>query len=165
MDAEQLNFPEAAFSRVLCGFGLMFFPHLDRALSEFRRVLEPGGRFGVSTWQVSQAEDVRVVLDELGVGGPGEPGWITDQNKLADLLIRAGFRDVKVRVDSNVFRYADLEEYWQSARGTGQRRRLDALNAEQTERVRKALAKRVAAHQRADGVYLEATALLASASR
>jgi hypothetical protein len=40
----------------------------------------------VSTWQVSQADDVRVVLDELGLGGPGEPGWITDQNELADLL-------------------------------------------------------------------------------
>src|SRR6202165_1997336 len=65
MDAERLDFPEAAFSRVLCGFGLMFFPHLDQALREFRRVLEPGGRIGVSTWQVSQADDVRVVLDEL----------------------------------------------------------------------------------------------------
>jgi SAM-dependent methyltransferase len=165
MDAERLDFPEAAFSRVLCGFGLMFFPRLDRALSEFRRVLEPGGRIGVSTWQVSQADDVRVVLDELGLGGPGEPGWITDQNELADLLKRAGFPHVRVKVDSHVFRYADLEEYWQSARGTGQRRRLDVLNAEQTERVRMALARRVLTHQRADGIYLEATALLASAGR
>src|ERR1700694_1372197 len=61
MDAERLDFPDAAFSRVLCGFGVMFFPHLDQALSEFRRVLEPGGRLGVSTWQVSQAGDVRLV--------------------------------------------------------------------------------------------------------
>lgn len=165
MDAERLDYPEAAFSRVLCGFGLMFLPHLDQALSEFRRVLEPGGRIGVSTWQVSQADDVRVVLDELGLGGPGEPGWITDPNELADLLNRAGFSDVRVKVDSNAFRYADLEEYWQSARGTGLRRRLDVLTAEQAERVRMALARRVLPHQRADGIYLEATALLASAGR
>jgi hypothetical protein len=72
---------------------------------------------------------------------------------------------VRVSVDSNVFRYADLEGYWQSARGTGQGRRLDALNAEETERVRIALAKRVLPHQRADGLDLEATALLASAGR
>jgi ubiquinone/menaquinone biosynthesis C-methylase UbiE len=31
MDAEQLDFPDAAFDRVLCGFGIMFFPHLDQA--------------------------------------------------------------------------------------------------------------------------------------
>ena len=92
-------------------------------------------------------------------------GWITDQNELADLLKRAGFADVRVRVDSNAFRYADLDEYWQSARGTGQGRRLDVLNTEQTERVREALARRVLPHQRADGIYLEATALLASANR
>jgi hypothetical protein len=126
-------------------------------------VLEPGGRIGASTWQVSQAEDVRVVLDELGLGGPGEPGWITDPGELGDLLKRAGFADVRVRVDSTAFRYADLEEYWQSARGTGQGRRLDALNPEETERVRGALAERVSPHQRADGIYLEARALLASA--
>ena len=67
MDAEQLDFPDASFDRVLCGFGVMFFPHLDQALGEFRRVLKPGGRLGVSTWRVSLAEDLRAVLDELGL--------------------------------------------------------------------------------------------------
>ena len=165
MDAERLDFPEATFSRVLCGFGLMFFPHLDRALSEFRRVLEPGGRIGISTWQVSQADDVRVVLDDLGLGGPGEPGWITDPDELVGLLKRAEFSDVKVKLDSNTFRYADLDEYWQTARGTGQRRRLDVLKPEETERVRAALADRVKRNHRVDGIYLEATALLARAER
>ena len=42
MDAEQLDFPDAAFDRVLCGFGVMFFPHLDQALAGFRRVLSRG---------------------------------------------------------------------------------------------------------------------------
>src|SRR6202165_1436962 len=165
MDAERIDFPAATFSRGPCGFGLMFFPHLDRALSEFRRVLEPGGRIGISTWQVSQADDVRVVLDDLGLGGPGEPGWITDPDELAGLLKRAELSDVKVTIDSKTFRYADLDEYWQTARGTGQRRRLDALQPEEPERVRTALADRVKRHQRADGLYLEATALLARAER
>src|ERR1051326_1012243 len=71
MDAERLEFAEGAFSRVLCGFGLMFFPHLDQALHEFRRLLELGGRVGVSIWQISQADDVRAALDELGLGVPG----------------------------------------------------------------------------------------------
>ena len=36
MDAEQLEFPDGAFDRVLCGFGIMFFPDQEKALSEFR---------------------------------------------------------------------------------------------------------------------------------
>jgi O-methyltransferase/aklanonic acid methyltransferase len=31
MDAEQLDFPDGSFSVVLCGFGVMFMPHLDHA--------------------------------------------------------------------------------------------------------------------------------------
>jgi hypothetical protein len=58
-----------------------------------------------------------------GLGGPSEPGWIIDPDELADLLKRAEFSDVQVRVAAHLFRYADLDEYWQSARGTGQRRR------------------------------------------
>ena len=61
------TFPDAAFDRVLCGFGLMFFPHQDQALAEFRRVLKPGGRLGVSTWRASQAEDLQAVLEDLGL--------------------------------------------------------------------------------------------------
>ena len=41
MDAENLDFPASFFDFVLCGFALQFFPHLDRALEEFRRVLKP----------------------------------------------------------------------------------------------------------------------------
>lgn len=72
MDAEQLDFSTAAFDRVLCGFGVMFFPDLPQALSEFHRVLKPDGRLGISTWRVTQADDLGAVLAQLGlmqVGG------------------------------------------------------------------------------------------------
>jgi hypothetical protein len=59
------------------------------------------------------------------------------------LLTTAGFTDVSVRVDSHSFRYADVEEYWRQARGTGMRRMLDELNAAEAERLRSALRGRV----------------------
>jgi ubiquinone/menaquinone biosynthesis C-methylase UbiE len=164
MDGEHLDFPDASFDAVLCGFGIMFFPDLGRALTEFRRVLKPGGRIGVSTWQVSQAEDLAIVLHDLDLGGQHVVDWFTDPDELASLLTNAGFTDVRVIADTHAFRYDSVDDYWQNARGTGLRRWLDALDAEQTERVRAALANRVRPHTRPDGLYLEATALLATAT-
>lgn len=164
-DAEQLDFPNASFDRVLCGFGLMFFPDQDRALNEFKRVLKPGGRLGVSTWRVSQAEEVSRIVAELGLGSGNPPGWITEPEVLERLLTRNGFTGIRVNVDSHSFRYADLEEYWQQAMGTGLRRVMATLDEGTKRRVRDALAERLEPHRRPDGFYLEATALIAVAGR
>lgn len=164
MDAEQPEFPDGAFDRVLCGFGVMFFPDQEKALSEFRRVLKPGGRIGLSTWRVSQAEELTAVLNEMQLGGPNTPGWITDPDELGRLLSRAGFSEVRIMADVKAFRCNSHEEYRENARGTGLRRRLAALDAGENERVRSALVERVAPYQMPDGIYLEATALLAIAA-
>jgi ubiquinone/menaquinone biosynthesis C-methylase UbiE len=42
MDAENLELPDASVDAVLCQFGLMFLPHVDRGLREMLRVLKPG---------------------------------------------------------------------------------------------------------------------------
>jgi SAM-dependent methyltransferase len=165
MDAEHLEFADETFDRVLCGFGLMFFPRLDTALSEMRRVLRPAGRIGVSTWRMSQTNDLAAVLDELAVGGTPPPGWIVDPAELAHVLAEAHFADIDVRIETTTFRYDDLDQYWLNALGTGERRRLATLDHDQTEQVRLALAERLRPHQRPTGLYLEASALFALAGR
>ena len=162
MDAERLDFPNAAFDHVLCGFGIMFFPNLDRALGEFQRVLKPGGRVAVSTWQISQAHDLGVVLNALDLGRLDEPGWISDPAQLTNVLARAGFTDLHVHPDAHVFHYDGIDQYWQNARGTGLRRWLDTLDPQQTEQVRAAFAQRVQSQTQPDGLHLSATALLAT---
>ena len=67
MDAENLDFDDATFDRVLCGFGLMFFPDQLRALNEFRRVMKSGGRLAASTWRVSQTSEIEAAMAELGM--------------------------------------------------------------------------------------------------
>jgi ubiquinone/menaquinone biosynthesis C-methylase UbiE len=42
-DAQALSFSDETFDAVACNLGLMFFPEPVRGLSEFRRVLRPGG--------------------------------------------------------------------------------------------------------------------------
>jgi ubiquinone/menaquinone biosynthesis C-methylase UbiE len=165
MDGEELDYPDASFDRVFCGFGVMFFPNLERALAGFRRVLRPGGRLGLSSWHVTQTADLDAVLIQAGVMSGSGPVGLTEPEELERPLAAAGFSEVRVVVDRAVFRYDDLDQYWQNARGTGLRRWLDALDAEQTARVRAALAERIRPHQRHDGLYLAAEALLAVATR
>jgi SAM-dependent methyltransferase len=165
MDAEQLDFPDAEFDRVLCGFGVMFFPHLDQALAEFRRVLKPGGRLGVSTWQALLGEDLHAVLNELGLLGGAQLKSLSEPDDLVRALTGAGFTDVRVVADSEAFRHDDLEHYWQNIRGTSTGRHAAALDADQLERVRTALAERLRAYQQPDGLHVVATALLAVGSR
>ena len=78
MDAEHLVFKDATFDRVLCGFGIMFFPDQLHALGEFQRVLKPGGLLAVSTWRVAQISEILAAMDELGMKREQAPGWIAE---------------------------------------------------------------------------------------
>ena len=49
-DAQDLPYDDASFDLVLCLFGIMFFPDKPRANAEARRVLRPGGRYIVVTF-------------------------------------------------------------------------------------------------------------------
>ena len=161
MDAEQLEFANASFDRVLCGFGVMFFPSQDRALAECFRVLKPSGRVGVSTWKVTQVDDLGAVLHGLGLSSVRAPGWITESERLSALLQTAHFTDVQVIEASETFLYADLEQYWEAAMTTGLRRDLVNLSEDDAVRVRQLLAARLQDRLQSDGLHVTATALLA----
>lgn len=57
-DAENLPFDEASFNVILSTFGVMFAPDRQKALSELLRVLEPGGKIGLTAWWSNT--DVRI---------------------------------------------------------------------------------------------------------
>lgn len=46
-DGETINFPDNSFDAVTVAFGVRNFEHLERGLSEIKRVLKPGGRLVV----------------------------------------------------------------------------------------------------------------------
>ena len=154
-----------SLSIVTCGFGIMFFPDQDCGLAQMRRVLKPGGCLALSTWRVSQGVDFYPIFREIGVSATRTPGWITEPDTLEALILRNGFTDISVKMDSMDFRYADAEDVWQTGRGTGVRRVLDTLDATQKQRALSLVTERMKPHQRDDGYYLKATALLAVARR
>jgi SAM-dependent methyltransferase len=104
MDAQALAVPEAAFDAVLCRWGVMFLPDLDRALAGFRRCLKPGGRLVAAIW--GPAERVpcvglgaRVVHAHLGLAPPdegaGTPFALSDVAAFERRVAAAGFENVR----------------------------------------------------------------------
>ncbi len=118
MDAEELDFPDVAFDWVLCGYGLFFFPRLQRALAQFHRVLKPGGQFAATTdgqrdkrWNwfydllSAYGADVRVASQDL-----------EDPGELVAALSQAGFGEVEMVEEEYDVVYASEEEWWTSRR-------------------------------------------------
>jgi 2-polyprenyl-6-hydroxyphenyl methylase/3-demethylubiquinone-9 3-methyltransferase len=52
-DAEDLPFEDASFDVALSTFGIMFAPRQSVAAAELARVVKPGGRIGLCSWQPS----------------------------------------------------------------------------------------------------------------
>jgi SAM-dependent methyltransferase len=73
-DAMHLPFSDGAFDVVVCQFGAMFFPDRQKAYSEARRVLGPGGFFVFNVWdRIEQNEFADTVTRALEVPFPDDP--------------------------------------------------------------------------------------------
>jgi ubiquinone/menaquinone biosynthesis C-methylase UbiE len=114
-----LPVPEASFDVVLCQQGLQFFPEKPAALREMRRVLVPTGHLVLSVWRrISHCPWQRAVADALerhvstdaalGIRGAFALG---DREELRALVSAAGFRTIRVRIESQMIRYPSVEEF------------------------------------------------------
>jgi len=155
MDAENLEFPDASFDCVLCGFALFFFPRLDTALAEFFRVLRPGGKIAVSTWggatRWSWYEDVLkkyVEPVQLSVRDLDTP------DKLEDVLRYGGFGDVRIDAEQTDVVYADEHQWWKRQWTHGGRVSLERMAPEVLEKFKVEVFSRMQAERQPDGFHL-----------
>jgi len=121
-DVHQLPFDDAAFDRITCRLGVMFFGDLPRALREMRRVLKKGGMAVLLAWgkmhqpyfETTIGTILRIVPElALPASGMamfkfGEPGV------LADAMRAAGFGPVEEDFTRVAWNWPDTpEELWQ----------------------------------------------------
>jgi SAM-dependent methyltransferase len=102
-DAHSLPFPDEAFDRVTCRFGVMYFADVGEALREIRRVLRRGGLLAVTAWGPMEENTLAVsalepFIKRVGVppSAPGAPNpfRFASPGSLSTELKNAGFERV-----------------------------------------------------------------------
>jgi ubiquinone/menaquinone biosynthesis C-methylase UbiE len=118
-DGQSPSFDDGSFDAVLCSLGLMFFPDPARGLSEFHRVLRPGGFAAVSvntTPERSYNGRINVIIARR-VPSLAEATARTfslgDEARLRSLFERAGFRDVETTTEAHSFVLPSFEAYFE----------------------------------------------------
>jgi ubiquinone/menaquinone biosynthesis C-methylase UbiE len=173
MSAEQLDFPDASFDRVLCGFALWMFPRPHQALQEVFRVLKPGGRVGLTTWTDDcpfltwVRQELRASLPPQAApahSGPAAPSFDTPA-QLATALQHAGFERLEIRIEDHEFVYATDEEWWFSLWSHGIRSRLEQLAPPDLAQVRGDMLRKVHVLKQSDGIHTLFRVLFALADK
>lgn len=163
MDAERLDVPDASFSVVLCGFGILFLPDPERAIAGFRRALAPGGSVGLSTWGDEDArwswEDD--LLADVDVERRALQRPFDRPDDLDALLRGAGFDDVIVRTEQHEVHLADADEWWAWKWSYSLRGILEQLPQARLDRLRADASGRIAAMRADGGLPMRLEALIA----
>lgn len=180
MDAEYLEFEDQSFEAVLCGFSIFFFPQLDRALTEFHRVLKPGGHIAWTTFE-DITGDIWAWIHELLEKYPrpqsaeiegaksddaenGEGPIFDTPPGVAAIMTGAGFIDAEVQSITVDFVYADEEEFWATLYSHGMRATLERIVSMHGEeglgRFKADLFEHLASIKQADGIHQQIAVLI-----
>jgi len=117
--AEALPFGDDTFDAVVCQFGLMFFDDQVQALREMARVLRPGGRVTVATWDTyanspGYGRLIGLLADLFGESVADElrqPFALSDTREVAQLFAEAGIGEAVANTQMGVARFPSLESW------------------------------------------------------
>jgi SAM-dependent methyltransferase len=118
-DGHALPFGDGSFDAVICQLGLQFFADPALGLSEFRRVLRPGGCAVASVISTADRAPMWGILaDALSRFLPEQRDILhlsfalADAKRLECLLVDAGFRDIRIDREKREDTVESFDDYW-----------------------------------------------------
>ena len=175
--AEALPFDDGSFDAAISNFVVPHLGRPERSIKEFVRILEPGGRLSLSTWDVPErARLLGVFVDAIAEAGATPPDDVpvgppffrfAVEEEFAALLQAGGLTDVEVKTIVFEHHVSTADELWQGFLGATVR--MSALIVRQPEqtrrRIRAAFDRLVVECQRGDRIELPVSVKVAYGSK
>jgi ubiquinone/menaquinone biosynthesis C-methylase UbiE len=117
-DAQALSFSDETFNAVVCNLGLMFFPDPAQGLSEFRRVLRPGGYAAVSVNTVperSYNHQINLIQTRYVPGladAVARTFSLGEASRVEKLFRECGFSQIETDVVRHTFLLPSFDAYY-----------------------------------------------------
>ena len=176
MDAESLDVADEYYDAAISRLGLMYLPHLQKGLSEIKRVLRPGGHVSAIVFTTPEKTPffsipVRMIRERRGLPlpDPGQPGPFSlgTPGALVRNLVEAGFQNAQEQVVEAPLRFASVEEcvQWrQEASGT-MKQMLNGLGDREKEEIWEDIKEALRQFETAKGFVSPCELLICSAAR
>ncbi len=120
MDAENIGF-NFKFDKILCQYGLMFFPNVKKVLNSIKQIMQDNGKFVIAVHGLpDEVPYFSTIMDPILTHIPyirpkGTPTVhrFGNPNDLHGELLDSGFSYISIRKYNFSYNAGTFEEYWQ----------------------------------------------------
>jgi len=170
MDAEKPVFESDYFHNITCSFGIFFIPDMSSALSNWLRILQPGGKIIFSTFAPDAfsplTDKFKERMSQYGIDLPTET-WlrVSEKQQCNDLLEQAGFSNIEVFDMQLGYHLLNIDDWWEILWNTGYRGFLNQLSATDLASFRAEHLKEIEQFKTEDGLWLNIHILYSTARK
>ncbi len=170
MDAEQVEFKSNYFDAVMCSFGIFFLPDMQAALTNWLRVLKPGGQVAFTIFGETalrpMAEIFRAQMEQYGVEFD-KTAWekLNQKQHCEQLLDKAGATDIRVLEKQMGYHLDNADDWWAVIWNSGFRAYIEQLSPEQLAEFRIQHLQEVSKLATDKGLWMDVNVLFASGQK